>query len=695
MDWAADISPTTDARYLARRHWAIIRKTVVTDIDDFLFLLRQSRTAPLPDPVSEFSDFGFDTNRSTHHLPAPTAGVQINVEPDSGRTAEPSAREGELGKSLHSLGSSLLRRPSESPSLLSASFSSTGPQSPGADDDVKSQISFVMRERLHSFVKQMERRTSAVRESLLKESLDEEASQSVASMPTLEKRPSLMSLIGLQKAEDQEVAREEAKGGWLPYSIDPYGKFHLGWLFAVTTAFLYNALGIPLRSSYPYQTDANVVYWLIVDYLCDAIYLADMIIIKPRLQFMRGGISIGNRRDTLRNYVMSGSFKLDLLSIVPLDFMYFYTDIIPIWRLGRLLKVQSFWQLFDLLDNSFSNPYVIRITRTLSYMVYIIHCNSCVYYLLSAWQAFGQIAYQMNGKYYLNKWVYNNKGNAYLRCFYFTAAVATSTGNNPAPTNVIEYIYMTFSWMMGVFVFALLLGQIRDIVSNANRNRAEYQRQMDMALSECKKLNLSRDLVERVRDWFIYTWEQHKTLDEKKLIEKLPLKLQTDLALSVHYNTLSKVKLFQDCDRAFLRDLVLKLRPVIYLPGDLVCKKGDVGKEMYIVNQGVLEVVGGNNNETVFAQLQQGSVFGEISLLAIGGNNRRTANIRAKGYATLFVLAKEDLNDVIRYYPQAQMLLKRKAAQMLKNDKKDDESKDEKPLEDTCRISGKFFGAFV
>jgi hypothetical protein len=80
--------------------------------------------------------------------------------------------------------------------------------------------------------------------------------------------------------------------------------------------------------------------------------------------------------------------------------------------------------------------------------------------MLSAWQAFGQIAYRYRDQWYLNKWVYNNQGNAYVRCFYFTSAVATSTGNNPAPTNVIEYIYMTFSWMMGVFVFALLLGQV-------------------------------------------------------------------------------------------------------------------------------------------------------------------------------------------------------------------------------------------
>lgn len=57
-------------------------------------------------------------------------------------------------------------------------------------------------------------------------------------------------------------------------------------------AFLYNAFGIPLRSSYPYQTESNLMYWLIADYIADAIYLTDVLFIKPRLRFMRGGLPV-------------------------------------------------------------------------------------------------------------------------------------------------------------------------------------------------------------------------------------------------------------------------------------------------------------------------------------------------------------------------------------------------------------------
>ena len=73
---------------------------------------------------------------------------------------------------------------------------------------------------------------------------------------------------------------------------------------------------------------------------------------------------------------------------------------------------------------------------------------------------------------------------------------------------------------------------------------------------------------------------------------------------------------------------------------------GEVGKEMYIVNRGRLEVVT-DNGRAVLATLRPGSYFGEISILNMGGaGNRRTASVRSLGYSDLFCLSKNDLWEV-------------------------------------------------
>nr|CAD7404266.1 unnamed protein product [Timema poppensis] len=161
-------------------------------------------------------------------------------------------------------------------------------------------------------------------------------------------------------------------------------------------------------------------------------------------------------------------------------------------------------------------------------------------------------------------------------------------------------------------------------------------------------------------------WDQHvrgwtSLSDETTILDTLPPNLRADIAIHVHIATLNKVQIFNNCDPALLRDLVLQLRPVVFLPGDFICRKGEVGKEMYIVKNGQVQVMGGENTRQVLATLTEGSVFGEISLLALEGGNRRTADVRSRGFSNLFILSKNDFDEAILNYPDAQAILKKKA----------------------------------
>ncbi|CAH1985786.1 unnamed protein product [Acanthoscelides obtectus] len=121
----------------------------------------------------------------------------------------------------------------------------------------------------------------------------------------------------------------------------------------------------------------------------------------------------------------------------------------------------------------------------------------------------------------------------------------------------------------------------------------------------------------------------------------------------------------------------------VFSPGDYICRKGDVGKEMYIVKRGKLQVVS-DDGYTILATLGAGSVFGEVSVLDIAGNrtgNRRTANVRSLGYSDLFCLAKDDLLIALADYPEAKATLIERGCQLLRKDGLLDEDQFQKARE--------------
>ncbi|XP_050991394.1 cyclic nucleotide-gated cation channel beta-3 isoform X3 [Labeo rohita] len=549
-----------------------------------------------------------------------------------------------------------------------------------------SQTSIVVNERLQELVKLFKERTDRARDRLVDpdESDDESPSASPAKKPGEAPPPPPPPE---EKKDDEEKAEEEVKiyefmgykfpvpqfkmpqiPDWLrvileyrfPSSIDPYTDLiYVVWLFFVSVAWNWNVWLIPVRCTFPYQTTENIHWWLLMDYFCDGIYLLDIFVMQPRLQFVRGGDIVCDKKEMRDNYRRTERFKMDVISLFPLDVLYVFTGVKSLLRFPRLLKYNAFFEFNDRLEAVMSKAYIYRVIRTSAYLLYSLHCNACIFYWGSDYEGLGS-----------TKWVYNGKGNSYIRCYYFAVKTLITIGGLPDPTTVFEIVFQLVNYFVGVFAFSIMIGQMRDVVGAATAGEAYYRHCVDSTVKYMSSYRIPREVQNRVKIWYDYTWKSQGMLDEQELLIQLPDKMRLDIAADVNYSIVSKVALFQGCDRQMIFDMLKMLKSVVYLPGDFVCKKGEIGREMYIIKAGEVQVVGGPDGTTVFVTLRAGSVFGEISLLAGGGGNRRTANVKAHGFANLFILDKKDLAEILVHYPESQKLLRKKAKKMLTKDKK-------------------------
>ncbi|KAJ8010404.1 hypothetical protein DPEC_G00074730 [Dallia pectoralis] len=434
---------------------------------------------------------------------------------------------------------------------------------------------------------------------------------------------------------------EDQMDSVIPSTMDPFtDRAYIVWLSVVTLAFNYNTWLMTARLCFSYHTPEFIPYWIAMDLVADFIYLIDSILFQPRKQFVKGGDVI-----------------FDVIAMVPTDLLCIQFGYKSIFRFNRILKADSFFEFSDRLESLMSKAYIWRVIRTIGYLLFMLHLNACFYYVASDYQGIGK-----------TKWVYSGKGNAYLRCYYFAVRSLINIGGLPEPHTVFEITFQLLNFFLGVFVFSSLIGQMRDVIGAATQGQTFFRTSMDNTVYYMVSNHIPRLCQNRIRTWYNYTWDAQGMLDESELLEQMPLVMRTAIAVDINLATFQKIDLFKGCDNQMLVDMLLRLKSIIYLPGDFVVQKGDIGKEMYIIKSGAVQVVGGPDNSIVFVTLKAGCVFGEISLLQSSkdGGNRRTANVKAHGFANLFVLEKKDLFEILVHYPTAQKVLARKGRKLMK-----------------------------
>jgi CRP-like cAMP-binding protein len=231
-----------------------------------------------------------------------------------------------------------------------------------------------------------------------------------------------------------------------------------------------------------------------------------------------------------------------------------------------------------------------------------------------------------------------------------------------------------------MIVMAAIVGHIANIIESKFDENKEYNNTTDTMDLKLDSIAVSPALKRKVFKYLNHIKDKHYIRDHDKFSD-LAISIQRDMLYYMNQSTILQVPFLRSLNSIEICEVMKKLKTWVYIPGDIIVRKGDMGNEMFFVIQGDVEVFieskkrkakYGPTNESYgdkgfSMSMGPGSYFGELALIT---NSRRTATVRARDFVVCDVLTKEDYNDLLIAFPSMKNKL-RDGVNQMKNTKMD------------------------
>jgi len=500
------------------------------------------------------------------------------------------------------------------------------------------------------------------------------------------------------------------------WSLHPDDAVHRWMLLFYISAIFGNAWSVPFRLTIGYKRiDGVFAAWNGVDIIFDLTYLTAMAF-KTRLAFYEDGALVFDRSRIWHRYWKSGDLFVDIFSILPFDWLLMAVDQ-PVesvfFRLVRLIQFFFVARYINELENSPGvNVLAIRIGKSTLLYLMTSHFIGCGFFAFGLPNDFGTNSWLPP-----EEWLERPYLSQYLQVLYWGLGALSDRLEHPAPVDIGSTAFILVVQLLGVLLLAYVIGNIAFAIDDANETFQAWRLELDYVQRFMQTAELPRDLQDRVRRYYSYTWNLNRGFDDFDMLKDLPSTLRTDVCLQLTQSTVLANPLFKDLDPNFMHALVKTLMKRTLVPNEFLVREGEPGDEMYFIRSGVIVILvsgiakqrssgalrpnatdneedgnggtmhglgkrssarkyaikapspqvstssllpGGSGSSSsshapIARQVQtcvEGDLLGEFAVFL--EDNIRTSSAMAITYCDLFVLTREDMAEILSYYPQVQ-----------------------------------------
>lgn len=409
--------------------------------------------------------------------------------------------------------------------------------------------------------------------------------------------------------------------------------------------------------------------WTAVEVGIEVVYFVD-IGMGFRTSFVDVGTGeeVTNAREIAWQYIRSGSFAIDLVSILPYEFFSRQLgkeDQLKVLNLLKVLKVLRIRAKFAFLRVKAQIKLALRLVLLLFMLAAYLHIQACLWFLLIR-TAQAYIPPALYVDHYPDLYEPSDPIRQYAYSLYMSVYMLTAAEIGPRVG--AERIFAGLAILSGQLFQGYMFGEIAVVLLNLSKRTAKMAEAQSASATTMANMQLSPVLQGKVTSFMQHSLglalRQAEFVNFFKLI---PPSLQQEVRTALFQDVILLNPIVTGRQRIKI-SLLHRLNTHYFQPEEIIITQGDKADSLFFVAAGTCKVFQLDNEKQLkqMKSLGIGQHFGEIALLY---PTPRTASVIAAKYVTLAILPKLHFCYLLRKHPKLGSFFKATASHYHDNSK--------------------------